>query len=140
MRRRDFVFGSLQAAALLTPVLSLRRAASAEPQDLLGFVWVNCCGYPSPDDFFPTGGEQDFSLSPILADFEGLREHMVIVDGIDIRATHTVADGMHGAIVSATKPVDWSADRIRPVDLPRPTTLSMAPDAGGGCCGGGGCC
>ena len=85
MRRRDFVFGSLQAAALLTPVLSLRRAASAEPQDLLGFVWVNCCGYPSPDDFFPTGGEQDFSLSPILADFEGLREHMVIVDGIDIR-------------------------------------------------------
>lgn len=87
MRRREFVFGSLKAAALLTPVLSLRRAEGASPAGKRALVWVNCCGYPFPEDFFPTGSEHDFTLSPILADFEGLREQMVIVDGIDIRPT-----------------------------------------------------
>lgn len=85
MRRRDFIFGSAAAAALLTPVLSLRRAEGASPSGKRALVWVNCCGYPNADDFFPSGGETDFVLSPILADFESLREHMVIVDGIDIR-------------------------------------------------------
>ena len=60
--------------------------------------------------------------------------------GLEVTATPRVADGMHGAIIRATKPVDGSADEVRPVDLPRPTSLSMAPDAGGGCCGGSGCC
>jgi arsenite methyltransferase len=59
---------------------------------------------------------------------------------IEVTSTHLVAEGMHGAIIRATKPADWSAERISPVDLPRPTSLSMAPDAGGGCCGGSGCC
>ncbi len=74
--------------------------------------------------------------------FEEYRAGLTAVGlaGIDVSATHAVADGMHGAIIRATKPTDWSADSIRPVDLPRPTTLSMAPDAGGGCCGGSGCC
>lgn len=85
MRRRDFVFGSLKAAILLTPVLSMRRAEGASASGKRALVWVNCCGYPSPEAFFPSGGEQDFQLSPILADFESLREDMVIVDGIDIR-------------------------------------------------------
>jgi arsenite methyltransferase len=60
--------------------------------------------------------------------------------GIEVTPTHRVAEGMSGAIVRATKPVGWSADRISPVDLPRPTNLSMTADAGGGCCGGSGCC
>jgi arsenite methyltransferase len=60
--------------------------------------------------------------------------------GIEVTPTHRVAGGMSGAIVRATKPVGWSADRISPVDLPRPTNLSMTADAGGGCCGGSGCC
>ncbi|MCB9717970.1 MAG: DUF1552 domain-containing protein [Myxococcales bacterium] len=85
MRRRDFIFGSLKAAALLTPVLSLRRAEGASASGKRALVWVNCCGYPYAEDFFPTGGEHDFVLSPILADFGELRDQMVIVDGIDIR-------------------------------------------------------
>lgn len=85
MRRREFLFGSLKAAVLLTPVLSMRRAEGAIPSGKRAFIWVNSCGYPSADAFFPTGGEQDFALSPILADFESLRESMVIIDGIDIR-------------------------------------------------------
>lgn len=85
MRRRDFVFGSLKAAVLLTPILSIRRAESAYVPSKRAFVWVNCCGYPTPEDFFPSGGEQDFVLSPILADYESLRDQMVVVDGIDLR-------------------------------------------------------
>ncbi|MCA9663331.1 MAG: DUF1552 domain-containing protein [Myxococcales bacterium] len=85
MRRRQFIFRSLKAAALLSPVLSIRQAAAAEPRPLIGFVWVNCCGYPDPADFFPTGDGDNFVLSPILADFESLRGDMIVVDGVDIR-------------------------------------------------------
>lgn len=85
MKRRQFVFGSLKAAALLSPVLSLRRVDAAEGRPSRAFVWVNCCGYPTAEDFFPSGGERDFTLSPILADFEPLRNDMIVVDGIDIR-------------------------------------------------------
>ena len=84
MRRRDFVFTSVKAALLLSPVLSIRRAEAVVPPARRVFIWVNCCGYPTAEDFFPTGGERDFTLSPILSDFEGLRDDMVIVDGIDI--------------------------------------------------------
>jgi hypothetical protein len=85
MNRRKFVFGSLKAAALLTPVLSIRRAEANEMPQKRAFIWVNCCGYPHPDDFFPATAGQDFALTPILADFEDLRGDMVIVDGIDLR-------------------------------------------------------
>ena len=61
---------------------------------------------------------------------------------IRITSTHAVGDGLHGAIVQATKPLDWSADHIRAVDLPRPSLTMLADgDAdGAGCCGGTGCC
>jgi hypothetical protein len=85
MKRRHFVFGSLGAAALLSPVLSIRRAEANLAGPKRVFFWVNCCGYPHADDFFPSGEGTDFELTPILADFEDLREHMVIVDGIDLR-------------------------------------------------------
>lgn len=85
MKRRQFIFGSLKAAALLSPVLSLRTARATEGAPKRLFVWVNCCGYPTAEQFFPSGGERDFALSPILADFSALRGDMVVVDGIDLR-------------------------------------------------------
>jgi len=85
MRRRQFIFRSLKAAALLSPVLSIRQAEAAELPAMRAFVWVNCCGYPDASDFFPAGSGENFSLSPILADFESLRDDMLIVDGVDIR-------------------------------------------------------
>ncbi len=58
---------------------------------------------------------------------------------IDISPTHTVGDGLHGAIVRATKPVGWSAGSIRPITLPVPVAgLAVIADAS--CCGGTGCC
>ncbi|MEW5742063.1 MAG: DUF1552 domain-containing protein [Myxococcota bacterium] len=87
MKRRDFLFTSLKAAALLSPALSLRSAFAQGAPPRRVFFWVNCCGYPSADAFFPTGGERDFQLSPILSSLEPLRNDLVIVDGIDIRPT-----------------------------------------------------
>ena len=59
---------------------------------------------------------------------------------IAVTPTHDVADGLYGAIIKATKPAEWSASDIRPVDLPKPTKLdlTMAPESS--CCGGSGCC
>ena len=61
------------------------------------------------------------------------------LEAITITPTHAVADGMHGAIVAAVKPHDWSADRVRAVDLPRPVA-GLPIVEGAGCCGGTGCC
>jgi arsenite methyltransferase len=58
---------------------------------------------------------------------------------VAVTATHTVADGLHGAIIQATKPVDWSNASIRPVSLPSPV-VGLPVVAGGGCCGEAGCC
>jgi hypothetical protein len=55
-----------------------------------------------------------------------------------VTPTHAVADGLHGAIVHAEKPLDWSPAWIRTVDLPKPTLTVVGSDDG--CCGGGGCC
>jgi arsenite methyltransferase len=59
--------------------------------------------------------------------------------GIELHPSHTVADGLHSVIVQAMKPVDWSTERIRPVDLPRPVA-GLPVVEGAGCCGGDGCC
>jgi len=57
---------------------------------------------------------------------------------IDVSPTHAVGDGLHGAIVKATKPAGWTPAAIRPVDLPRPATAGLAMlDEGAGCCGSG---
>ena len=58
---------------------------------------------------------------------------------VEVTPTHAVGDGLHSAIIRATKPADWSRDQVRPVALPRPVTAEVrVVDAG--CCGGEGCC
>jgi arsenite methyltransferase len=69
-------------------------------------------------------------------------EAVGLVD-IDVTPTHAVADGLYGAIVRATKPLDWTPERVRPVELPRPDISLLVLDAaeGSGCgCGSGACC
>jgi SAM-dependent methyltransferase len=58
---------------------------------------------------------------------------------IELTATHAVGDGLHGAIIRAEKPADWTPERVRPIELPRPVVTLPIADAGG-CCGGSGCC
>ena len=64
-------------------------------------------------------------------------EAVGLVD-IAVTPTHAVGDGLHGAIVSATKPASWSMADIRPVDLPKPSAAGLPVLAeGDGCCGSG---
>jgi arsenite methyltransferase len=58
---------------------------------------------------------------------------------VTLTPTHAVGDGLHGAIIRATKPAGWTADSIRPVSLPAPVTgLPVLVESS--CCGGSGCC
>ena len=57
---------------------------------------------------------------------------------ISVTPTHAVGDGLHGAIVHATKPAGWSMADVRPVDLPKPSATGLPVLAEGtGCCGAG---
>jgi SAM-dependent methyltransferase len=58
----------------------------------------------------------------------GLRE-VGLVD-VSVTPTHAVADGMHSAIIRATKDAHGAVE-------PRPLSTAVASD---GCCGGAGCC
>ncbi|MBL8950433.1 MAG: DUF1552 domain-containing protein [Myxococcaceae bacterium] len=112
LKRRDFLFGSLQAAALLSPVFSLRRAeaqaAGAAPKRL--FVWVNSAGYADERDFF-TDGQGTSWEGEILRDCADLRQQMVIIDGVDIRDSGYNAAGANharapGKVVTAADVID----------------------------------
>jgi SAM-dependent methyltransferase len=58
---------------------------------------------------------------------------------VELKPTHSVAEGMFGAIIQARKPDAWTAASVRPVDLPRPS-LAVVQAEGGCGCGSGGCC
>jgi SAM-dependent methyltransferase len=64
-------------------------------------------------------------------------ESVGLVD-ISVTPTHAVADGLHSAIVRATKPAGWTAALVRDVSLPAP--LPGLPVLAGGSCCGGACC
>ena len=56
---------------------------------------------------------------------------------ISVTPTHAVGDGLHGAIVKATKPAGWTMSDVRSVDLPKPIASLTVLTEGGGCCGDG---
>ncbi len=75
-----------------------------------------------------------------FAEFRAGLEAAGLTD-ISVEPTHSVGDGLFGAIVKATKPSDWTAASVRPIDLPRPGTDLPVLAADDGCgCGAGGCC
>lgn len=111
MKRRDFVFGSLKAAALLSPVLSSRsaRAQAALPKRL--FVWVASAGYPDERAFFTDGAETSWSLGEILQGCAPVKSNMVVLDGVDIRDSGYNAAGANharapGKVVTAADVID----------------------------------
>jgi arsenite methyltransferase len=59
---------------------------------------------------------------------------------VSIAPTHSVGDGMFGAIVRATKPVDWTSGAVRAPSIPLPVARLNLPVVAAGCCGGTGCC
>jgi SAM-dependent methyltransferase len=59
---------------------------------------------------------------------------------VEITPTHPVADGLHGAIVRATKPADWTPAAIREPAITIPVPRLLPGANGEGCRSGGGCC
>jgi len=81
--RRSFLGGAAAAGGALAMFPWLRAAAGASPPRLLlfftphGTVW---------DQWRPTGGETNFTMSPILEPLTAHRDRMVIVDGVAIQS------------------------------------------------------
>ncbi|MDO8483741.1 MAG: arsenite methyltransferase [Candidatus Limnocylindrales bacterium] len=73
-----------------------------------------------------------------FAEYRAGLESVGLVD-VAVTPAHAVADGFHSATIRATKPAGWTADSIRPVNLPAPLP-GLAVVAGSSCCGGSGCC
>jgi SAM-dependent methyltransferase len=72
-----------------------------------------------------------------FAEYRAGLESVGLTD-ISVTPTHAVGDGLHGAIVQATKPASWTMADVQPVDLPRPTAAGLTVLAeGAGCCGDG---
>ena len=67
-----------------------------------------------------------------FSEYEAGLRAVGLVD-VSVTATHPVADGMHSAIIKATKSVESAAPAS--VDVAAPLPLVQA-----GCCGGDGCC
>lgn len=113
MNRREFLFTSAKAAALLSPVLSLRRAeaqaAAVVPKRL--FVWVASAGFPDEQSFFTNTQWSPTNLGEILAYCAPVKENMVVIDGVDIRNTGYNAAGANharapGKVVTAADVID----------------------------------
>ena len=96
------------------------------------------------DGLTPAERAERGSLAGCIAGALSFTEYHAGLDAVgltdvSVTATHTVADGLYGAVVRATKPAGWTAETITPVSLPRPL-LGLPVVAGASCCGGTGCC
>jgi SAM-dependent methyltransferase len=98
----------------------------------------------SDDDLTPAERAVRGSFAGCIAGALSFAEYRAGLEAVGltdvaVTSTHAVGDGLHGAIVRATKPADWTADAIRPVDLPAPVRgLPVRADGSG--CGGTACC
>jgi arsenite methyltransferase len=96
------------------------------------------------DDLSPAERASRGSFAGCIAGALSFAEYRAGLDAvglvdIELTPTNSAADGLHSAIIRATKPVDWSASAIRPVSLPVPVAgLPVLADSA--CCGGAGCC
>ncbi len=98
----------------------------------------------SDDDLTPAERAVRGSFAGCIAGALSFAEYRAGLEGVGltdvaVTPTHAVGDGLHGAIIRATKPAGWTASDMRPVSLPGPVR-GLPVSADGSCCGGTGCC
>jgi len=83
--RRAFL-GSLGAAGVLCPFIPLlERELEAAPGDFpLRLIVLFSANGTIHENWAPTGGESDFTLSPILSPLEAYRDQMIVLDGLEM--------------------------------------------------------
>jgi hypothetical protein len=111
MKRREFIFSSLKAATLLSPLLALQRAEAQVVIPKRLFVWVSSAGFPDEAAFFTDGAETNWNIGEILGQCSELKDNMVVLDGVDIRDSGFNAAGANharapGKVVTAADVID----------------------------------
>jgi len=74
-----------------------------------------------------------------VAEYEQGLAAVGLVDVV-IGPTHTVANGLHAAIIRASKPLEPTSEAFRPPMPELPRALALVGDGAGCGCGGEGCC
>ncbi|MCA9581496.1 MAG: DUF1552 domain-containing protein, partial [Myxococcales bacterium] len=85
--RRAFL-GGVGAGALALPFLHTLRAGAADifPKRFVVFFTPNGT---IRNEWVPTGGETDFKLKRILQPLEEFREHLLILEGVDMKSGYS---------------------------------------------------
>jgi Protein of unknown function (DUF1552) len=104
LSRRALLSG-LGASAALSPFLPLLEAEGQEATPLRLILWFTPHGTVY-DNWKPSGGQTDFTLSPILKPLEPYRGKLNILDGLRIQA-----DGV-GAPHTKGPPLLWTASPL----------------------------
>jgi hypothetical protein len=102
---RRALLGTLGTAAALSPFIPLLNANGQEAQPLRLILWFTPHG-TIYDNWKPSGGQTDFTLSPILTPLERHRAKLNILDGLKIQP-----DGV-GAPHTKGPPLLWTASPL----------------------------
>lgn len=116
---RRALLGGLGASAALAPFLPLLEARGADAAPVRLIFWFTPHGTVY-ENWKPTGGQTDFTLSPILKSLEPFRSKLNILDGLKIQA-----DGV-GAPHTKGPPLLWTASPLN-ADM----TFTRADGSGG---------
>ena len=103
--RRRALLSGLGASAALSPFLPLLNASGQEATPLRLILWFTPHG-TIYDNWKPSGGTTDFTLSPILEPLDAHRQKLVVLDGLRIQA-----DGV-GAPHTKGPPLLWTASPL----------------------------
>lgn len=102
---RRALLGSLGASVALSPFIPLLEAEGQEAKPLRLILWFTPHG-TIYDNWKPSGGQTDFTLSPILKPLERVRSKINVLDGLKIKA-----DGV-GAPHTKGPPLLWTASPL----------------------------